>query len=85
MYIYRGCIFMTLIMKELSIYFNKTEMGFEVAIGDDAPTLYAARNDAWNAVYNSLREFDFTNDRLLFNGLAITSIERLVALMQLLF
>jgi hypothetical protein len=72
-------------MREISIYFNKTEIGFEVALGDGPKLFYPTRREAWEVVNNSVKDFDFTNDKLLFNGIEIPSMERLVSLVRYLF
>lgn len=69
-------------MPVLDVQFEKTERGYNVSIGGEAATFYESRETTWEAIYTATKDIDFTATTVLFNGLPVPSMDRLVVLVK---
>ena len=69
-------------MSVLKVQFEKIERGYNVSIDDGAMVCYESREATWEAIYSAVKDVEFTDTTVEFNGMPVPSMDRLVLLVK---
>ena len=70
-------------MSVLKVQFEKVERsGYNVSIDDGAMVCYESREATWEAIYRAVKDVDFTDTTIEFNGMPVPGMDRLVLLVK---
>ncbi len=73
------------VMATTSIHFEKADQGYKVSINDGEMSHYFSREEAWEAIYSSVKNQDFSKDIVEFNAIPVPAMDRLIILVKHMF